>query len=1227
MSTLSSLGQIVRGRSADLDLNQLVTQPTSELLGVSRAAAQALEAVGIRTVFDLGTSHLFTAARAAADAGRFGSASARFGLPPADILAPNAQFSSLSEIPGLPISRLRGLTQAQADALTAALDVETIRDLANWPPHAAARRLVNETSGSTVDPSETQAEDLRPRFGEFPTERVYYTTLVMLHMDNAGQLADLNGPVSLDEIADDSPLFNRVAVGSLLTFSQSWFAQGVTLGHMLHSLALAPGEATRIAVIDWSRRTSATATESISESERLDSASSHARALSEVQRAVANDFQAGGSRSSSSSTSESGSVAASASTGFLTSLFASGEMSGTYQSASTNASAESSGWSVGNRSVMGSLQQNVNDRTEQHSASVRNRRASAVREVSQSEHESVSTRIVANYNHMHALTIQYYEVVQIYRAVARLERADRTLFVPLQMIDFSRPNAMNTVIRFRAALIRAALNPQIRSLLFDDTTAVAIKPVVPVRAPSIRIELGPLLRIPLPVSPIGPFAPNVAVGGGVANVAPVIGAINLTAAGVTAAPVSAVAAAPAATNSTVNLAGASSPVLRVWDENILAAASRVLDRTLLRPLSDALHVPDDTELLAITFNNLNVNRARLDREGSAAGNQPTFSVPTDSGRLDLERPIRFLDLDAIALGKSDDAAKTGTIILHCSYMGRRFSLPPIPVEMTAGTAMQIVVDFESDQAKRREELLRHLQDHREHYSQAIFRSLDAATLTLLLSRFRWNGRPLIEQVEPRPLMVAGNYLVLRAPVENDEESGVRVSGDPATWQELLESRGLTLGDQPDQRLIPIPTGGVFAEAVLGRSNAAEKLDLTRFWNWQDSPIPFAPPEISPVGTGSRGETEDLKPGQLGPPVLNILNPTSLPDPAGLGAAFNALSSINFRDMSGLAGTQALVQAAMKESMAGTTEAGKLASENMKTAAQKSVAMGQIAADIAKAAIAAYSGNPAAAGGGGNNAGISGRGAEVNHARDMDERGVPVPGAADQPSSNGASPASSGGMSASSTTNPPSNNGSPAPTNGTPPAAPRRTTPARRRSHEGRAADPTGRAVETFQDSQVTEMPPMIITAGYPKFDVSIETLVQEPGDFSLSAPLTNTVTIEGYAFNGILQALRFDGTPGPRYRFTAIGRARMTGFETAIGGGGTVRVPGTQRLEPPTPRSLPEDLNDTNVTLTVQENSGGTRIRLFLSEFGGEATWDSSDSGLTSGMIVNARITRVEELF
>jgi hypothetical protein len=227
--------------------------------------------------------------------------------------------------------------------------------------------------------------------------------------------------------------------------------------------------------------------------------------------------------------------------------------------------------------------------------------------------------------------------------------------------------------------------------------------------------------------------------------------------------------------------------------------------------------------------------------------------------------------------------------------------------------------------------------------------------------------------------MAGNYLVFRAPVDLEEPSGISEGGQAKSWGQLLTDRQMTPGKQSaDDRLIPLPTAGVFAEAVLGRSNAAEKLDVTRFWNWQDSPIPLTPTDIAPVGMGSRGTAEDLKPGQLGQPVLNIVNPPALPNPTGVGAVLGAVATPNmFRDMSGLAGTQGLVQTGMQETLQAATDAGQLASANMRTEAQKAVAMGQIAADIVKSVMG---------GGGGSSAsqGISGAGAMINHGKSMDK---------------------------------------------------------------------------------------------------------------------------------------------------------------------------------------------------------------------------------------------------
>ena len=63
--------------------------------------------------------------------------------------------------------------------------------------------------------------------------------------------------------------------------------------------------------------------------------------------------------------------------------------------------------------------------------------------MSQKESEAISTRTLTNYNHMHALTVEYYEVVQLYRTVVELSKAERCLFVPMKIVDFSDVRVIN----------------------------------------------------------------------------------------------------------------------------------------------------------------------------------------------------------------------------------------------------------------------------------------------------------------------------------------------------------------------------------------------------------------------------------------------------------------------------------------------------------------------------------------------------------------------------------------------------------------------------------------------------------------------------------------------------------------------------------------------------------------------------------------------------------------
>lgn len=939
----------VRSASARLSLAELLQQPVAQLIGVGPEAETALQDIGVRTIFDLGSSSVFANASAV-----LAATSSDLKVLANDLIDDAALIVPVEEAGALPIEHLRLVSSGHAAALSAALNVASIREFALWPPRQLAHRMVSMAVGTSIDPTvEDTAEELRPRLGEYPTERVYYDTLVMFGTRQDGTLTPFTQPLSLGNLSNPAVGFGVPAVGAVATYSQSWFAQAVTLGHMVHSLALAPGEATRIAVVDWTRRTRASTSESIEESEQLDNSTLHARAVSEVQNSVADEMQSGGSiatgwaKSTSKGSGYAGSIGGGiagvlgSATGVLGFGFGG---SSSKQESETESRASSASWSIGSRSVMAEMSQHVNDRTEQHATSVRNRRASAVREVSQSEHEQVSTRIVANYNHMHALTIQYYEVVQIYRVSVRLNQFVRALFIPFEMLDFSTADAMDQVIRFRSQFLAAALSPRVAELLFDNRG---------------RVEVRSAVRVPraMDVADLSDIRVNTVMGRMIAANPAVVG---VTGAATTGTDTGGVGVNPGTTPTTT--AGIRWSSVRAG------------------PIEEVL--PGDAKLMSIAFQDVGIERVRVDQAGVPA-EQNTFVVPSATDEVGFADGMLLRTIQGIQVARDAGGLPVGSMILRYESEGHP-SIAVVPVSLVDGDRMQKVAFCNADTADRRAELLAHLQSHRGYYTRAVLGGLDSASLVQLLAGLSWQGKPLADQIEPRPVAVTGNFLVLRAPAEESDPGGLV---DGQTWGELLLDRGIDFGKE-DARLVPIPTGGVFAEAVLGRSNSAEKLDITRFWNWQDSPIPMQPPEISPVATGTRATAENLQPGALGSPVVNLMAPTMLPDAAGLSAVLTAVANGNmFRDMSGLAGTQATAQGASAGTLNAATQAGQIASENFKAATAQATEMGKAAAEMWKVKNAPKddaTGNSTAAKPGG----ISGEGARINHGRDLDQRGVP-----------------------------------------------------------------------------------------------------------------------------------------------------------------------------------------------------------------------------------------------
>lgn len=946
------VADLARTHSAALTAQELLRQSPAILLGVEPAAAAELEKLGISTVFDLASSAVFAGARKLAFAADSSSGDFAPGGIAGDLIDTDARTIDIEDLPLKSIEVLRAIGPALAQSMSTALGVSNIREFALWPPYHAARLVLARAFGLEAVASDPEAPaELVPGSRPYPTERVQYEILVLDELDAQDSVSNTKlskldtkekppkekpnglagrkpletaGQLDLASISADGTGFTRPAFGAVLTYTQTWFPEGLALGQLLHTLALAPGESTRMAMVDWSRRTSASTTEGVSEGEALSADMERGRSIGEIVNAVATEaqqgfsesFGIGGGTSVGTASGGAGSADLSSVSGLpLKVAGGSGESTGLGIGAGYS---RGSSWTTGQRNLSANMAQNIQDRTHQASTLARNRRATIVREVSQSESERVSTRTVTNYNHMHALSIEYFEVVQLYRVTVDLTRVSAALFVPMKLIDFNKPGI---VARYKRVLAGLGLTPQIRALNFAEPDTLLL----------------------------------------------------------------------------------SSPAKQGnWLAGDVQMAQAMFGEPVGDPGANALALPlnffpqflsyDEEapfESFSLEFSNGVVNSVAVNTVTPNIGKYVVTLV--DIYGQTIDKASAFWDIVSIRAKKKPASATWAgkvTIFFRMASLQRQgFPTPQqgltssfIRVTIDVPAAVSEVTVFEMMRTVSGRALRQHLMDNQLYYSQCIWSALDSTTVAQLLSGYTFRGKPVLSDVDPLPITVAGNFLVFR----KHEPVGQAAQQQ---WTQWLATRDINVGDRKID-LIPLPSGGVFAEAVLGRFNSAEKLDITRFWNWQDSPIPITPPEIAAIQTGSRAQPEDLLPGQLSQPTLKVELPPDLPDPQGLAAILQAIQNGNmFRDMSGLNSTIGFAQNAMSRAFDAARDAAAQAGENMKTAA-----------DIYKSAFGGQGstmpGGSSRPSGTGSTRSPSEAGALINQGKSMDSRGVPHSGAGD-----------------------------------------------------------------------------------------------------------------------------------------------------------------------------------------------------------------------------------------
>lgn len=768
---------------------------------------------------------------------------------------------------------------------------------------------------------------------------------------------------------DHIPTFyeaTSAAHGHILHFKQTWQADGYSLGDLLYSLPLAPGQKRLVSIVDWERRDDAARRETTELTEGLTNVQSRDRDLGEVISGSMSEWMRGGSRSSSS--------------GFGAGTGAAGN--GSYQGFNFGAllgvsggssQASSEAWQDGARSLGASSLQTLRDATLQSASSVRGLRSTTVVASSQGEAVRGSTEVVANHNHCHAMTVQYFEVLRHLKVSNTLADVQECLFIPLPVTAFDRTKALRWRDPLTAYLRRPELAPAFNAAARVDSswkhvpTPVAryadelVTWVAGEVAVTFVVSLPPLPEPPRTTTPEALAAHAAAVAAAAAPTEGVLGVLLAVATGGASLAVGAV------TNAAVQSAQAMAQSLnaeptalqryeRFHQEVMPGVAAGLVDQMELWAVTPT----GEVHLQGADFTLVSDYRAGTPLIVSVRGILQTPISRADITHVVL-RSRRPLPLGCrIILNRATIDYQAGDIqhaLVRDSRVDDDIEIGSIATDtpswrdtitMFGGSAGTLVtrgagatIHTPTDEWERREprvedlrmtdELLAHLNQHLEHYHQALWWTMDPNRRFALLDGFEApssGGRSLASVVENRVVGVVGNSLVM--PVARGVHLDPVFSTSDDAVPELLASYRPTTPLKPFR--VSLPTRGVFAEAMLGSCNSCEEKDDTRHWDWdvakadEPQPLPFE------ALTSRREDLPGLAPTPFPASVVNVASPLPAPDPSSITGALQILASAGFRDVTGLAKTQDNAAAAFKQALDTAASFGQEASKLAQQAA-------------------------------------------------------------------------------------------------------------------------------------------------------------------------------------------------------------------------------------------------------------------------------------------------------
>jgi len=728
---------------------------------------------------------------------------------------------------------------------------------------------------------------------------------------------DAGGIFGSDETV---PMAATLGLGYVLRLAQRWTFQGLALGDLVYSLPLAPGEQQQVAVFERTDTASVFESETLTESQAQQQMALADTSTNATFNSAFDEAASGGSSFSTHSDTSSWGV------NFLVAAGGGG---------SSDSNGGSNSWMQGQRDAAENAAQTTHSAAENQASARRTAARTGMRLASSSESEQVTTKTITNHNHLHALTMQYWEVQRLYDVRTVVEDLDFVCLVPMQIVRFMPPGQPLTVgdPGTLTASRQAVLNRYAAIIKHIDVLATALprefqKGLTTLRQfagdPSAQVEpFGGAAEDVIQFTLFGTFIPgeDVSINAvtatgtrvGPAKLAPAGGAFNLPdnlqSEDDVLAALRVMRFAPKRFSGALALPPTLDRTQIVGFE--ITRAFRQIDYTLTSPALQNL------QQISSTFGGTTADWLAnfFAAQGAALSVPPvTVHLPPSQLERELGGPMVFQFSANIeefdASGNPVAATGKGETYANDTLFG--VTLPPTPYPVPA---LQLAPMLRYNEILTIETMAQHVVRNTTRYSKAVWASLTDEERAILLDQYTIgvppNGIadasqliPLLDCVQNKVLGFFGNSMILPFSIPqsvtdsfNQQAKGDAQGQTPAFDPVQIKQSLLAYQQQSfvsPQSIIALPTRGVLGEAVLGHCPSGEKLDLTRFWNWQNSPSDTAPtiaPVTLPTTTPSIAAnlTAPNTLGQL-PNLINNVLTAPAPDTSLLKAMGQAAAS-------------------------------------------------------------------------------------------------------------------------------------------------------------------------------------------------------------------------------------------------------------------------------------------------------------------------------------------------